>query len=131
MNDSLNLQALAALGARFAILGVGWYALPVRFRIRESAIECQVPTWSGVGDLLEEPGEVTLVAIGDCGAGLKWLFVRGRAGVVPEPDWEGLPPAAGSRVGSDDLYHLLRIEPKRIELVDEQRGWGFRETVDL
>jgi hypothetical protein len=131
MHNFLNLASLAALGARFAILGVGRYALPVRFRIRGSAVDCQVPTWSGVGDLLEEPGEVTLVALGDGGTGLKWLFIRGQAAVVPNPDWEGLNPVQDGRVGSEDLFHVVRVIPKRIEFLDEERGWGFRETVDL
>jgi hypothetical protein len=129
--NSLDLKMLAAMDARFAILGVGWYALPVRFRVRGRAVECQVPTWSGVGDLLEAPGEVTLVTLEESPAGPRWFFLRGLATVVPEPDWEGFAPVASGAVGLDDLYQLLRIEPKRIELVDEQRGWGSRETVDL
>lgn len=131
MNNMPNVQTLAAMGARVAVLSVGRYALPVRFRIREPVVECRVPTWSSVGDLLEEPGEVMLVAVGETGPDMRWLFIRGPATVVPDPDWDGLEPPTFDGVGPDDLYQLLRIEPKRLELIDEQRGWGVRETVDL
>lgn len=131
MNTVLSCDTLDALGARFAILSVGKYALPVRFRIRESAVECRIPTWSGIGDLLEEPKELTLVATVETGAHLRWFLVRGEGTVVPDPDWDGLRPQFADRVSLDDLYHLVRLKPARMELVDEQRGWGFRETVDL
>lgn len=131
MHNGLNTQTLATLGARMVILSVGQYALPVRFRIREPAVECRVPTWSGVGDLLGQSDEVTLVAVSETGPHLRWLFIRGPAVVVPDPDWEGLQPPATDRVGPDDLYQLLRVRPRRMELVDEGCGWGFRETADL
>ncbi|MGE5509585.1 MAG: hypothetical protein ACM3RP_14040 [Chitinophagales bacterium] len=131
MNHGLDLQTLAAMNASVAILGVGRYALPVRFRVKGRAVECPVPTWSGVGDLLEQPGEVTLVTIEETPSGLRWLFLRGLATVLTDPDWEGLRPPAKRPLDPSDLYHLLRIEPKRLELVDEQRGWGARETADL
>ena len=133
MNGVLNIETLAAMGVRFAILSSHGYALPVRFRVRGAVVECRVPTWSGVGDLLEETGEVTLVAAEETGRDpcLRWLFIRGSAAVVPHPDWQGLVPPRPQRLATDDLYQLVRVEPKRIELIDEQRGWGVRETIDL
>ncbi|MDF2631276.1 MAG: hypothetical protein K0R39_5107 [Symbiobacteriaceae bacterium] len=137
MENVLGRQALAAVEARVAVLSVGKYALPVRFRTKGSAVECQVPTWSGVGDLLEMPGaagpvpEVTLVAVEESEPHLRWLFIRGTATLVPDPDWEGLHTAAPGGVETRDLYQLLHIVPKRIEWADERRGWGYRETVDL
>lgn len=130
MKNLLGMPTLWLMGARIAILSVGKYALPVRCRFREPALECRVPTWAGVSDLLEEMAEVTLVVMED-GEPDRWLFIRGAATVVTDPDWEGLRPPHWSRVEPADLYQLLRIEPKRIEMIDEQRGWGFRETVDL
>lgn len=131
MNTVLNMQTLAAIGARAAVLSVGQYALPVFFRIRESAVECRVPTWTGIGDLLEEHGEVLLVIVTETGPCLRWFFLRGPAAPVADPDWEGLQPPAAGRVSANDLYLLLRITPKRMELIDEQHGWGYRETADL
>lgn len=131
MNDSLDTQALVAMGVQVAVLSAGRYALPVRFRVRGPLVECRIPTWSGVGDLLGESGEVTLVALVETGPDLRWVFLRGPATVVPDPDWVGLLPARPGRVRPDALYQLLRIHPNRIERADEQRGWGFRETIDL
>lgn len=131
MNNGLSLQALAAMGVGVVILSVDRYALPVRFRVRGPAVECRVPTWSGVGDMLTASGEVTLVAVADSEPELSWLFVRGPATVVPEPEWAGLLPPDVGRVDPDDLYQLIRIQPRRIELIDERRGWGCRETADL
>lgn len=135
MKNVLGTQALAAVKTRVAILSVGRYALPVRFRIRDTILECQVPTWSGVGDLLEAsagaPPEVTLVAVDETEPHLRWLFIRGTPALVPDPDWQGLHMPAGGGLSAGDLYQLLRIVPKRIESADERRGWGYRETVDL
>lgn len=63
MSCILNTEMLATMGAQYAILGVPGYALPVRFRVRGSGVECAVPIWSGMGDLLETTGEVTLVVV--------------------------------------------------------------------
>ena len=131
MNTELTIGMLAEMGARVTILGLGRYALPVPFRIRAKAVECRVPTWCGVEDLLPEMGEVTLVAAGETGPSLRWLFIRGPGSVVRDPDWEGLQLPAQGSVSPDDLYQVLRVVPKRIELIDEERGWGFRETIDL
>ncbi|MFZ5828305.1 MAG: hypothetical protein ACOY94_28700 [Bacillota bacterium] len=130
MDQMLNVLSLEAMGARYAMLSVGRYGLPVRFRIRGRAVECRVPTWSGVGDLLEGLEEVLLVAVVETEPYLRWLFLRGPASIVPDPDWEGLEPPPLHHLVPDDLYQILRIEPRRIERVDEQRGWGYRETAD-
>jgi hypothetical protein len=131
MLEALNTETLTAMETRFAVLSAGRYALPVRFRVRGGAVECRVPTWSGVGDLLEEAGELMLVAATETGPHLAWVFVRGSARVVPHPDWEGLQLPATGPISPDDLYQLVQIEPKRIERIDEEHGWGFRETADL
>ena len=133
MSKILNTQTIEAMGARFAILGVANYALPVRFRVRGPIVECRVPTWSGVSDLLEKTGEVTLVVVQSYKVNLRWLFLRGPGSIIKNPDWDGLDLSQHdhSRVDPEDLYQLLRIEAKRMELFDEKQGWGFRETADF
>jgi len=32
---------------------------------------------------------------------------------------------------SDERYATIHIMPERIDLIDESRGWGARETLDL
>lgn len=130
MKDLLTRRIFSELDTAVATLGFGSYSLPVRFRFRGSTVDCRVPTWVGSGDLLKESAEVTLVAAQETGAGLSWVFARGPAARVPNPDWEGFGCAGGNSRFSD-LYELLRIEPKRLEFFDERRGWGFRETFDL
>lgn len=131
MQRVLTLETLTTLGTQSAVLAVGQIALAVRFRVRDGAVECRVPTWTGVGDLLTEPTDALLVTHTDAGAHLEWLFVRGPAEVVAEPDWDGLLVPGTERFGPSELYQLIRIRPRRIELIDERRGWGFRETIDL
>jgi hypothetical protein len=131
MSDILTAETLNALGIRYAVLGVRGYALPVRFRVRGAFVECGVPTWSGIGELPEKAEQVTLTAVTSSGDDLYWLFIRGPGYVINDPDWEGLVPYERSLVDPGDLYRLLQIEPLRIELFDEKRGWGYRETADL
>ncbi len=131
MSNIFDTDLLKFMGAQFVILGLADYALPVRFRVRGTIVECQVPTWSGVSDLIEKKKEVTLVAVQFFETNLCWLFLRGEGSIIKNPDWEGFVPLQSSWVEPDDLYLLLRIVPKRIEIFDEQRGWGFRETTDF
>jgi hypothetical protein len=131
MSNILTVQMLETIGTRHAVLGVAGYSLPVRFRVCGAVVECGVPTWSGVSDLLEKSEEVTLVALKNSESNLRWIFLRGAGSVIKNHDWEGLVPSERSLVEPGDLYQLLRIYPKRMELFDEERGWGFRETVDF
>ncbi len=50
---------------------------------------------------------------------------------MTDPDLEGLRLPGSDQANRADLYEVVRVEPVRIELVDERRGWGYRETVDL
>ncbi|MGE5579920.1 MAG: hypothetical protein ACM3WU_07745 [Bacillota bacterium] len=131
MKEMLSARMLDRLNARIAVLQVGSYSIPARIRVKGTAVECLVPTWAGIGDTLGESGEAMLLAFVEMGPALSWVFMRGRASLVTDadPEWQGLPGAGSSN--RKDLYELVRLEPIRIELADEQRGWGYRETVDL
>ena len=131
MENVLSAQVLASMNARFAVLNFGHYALPVHFRVRGPVVDCQVPIWAGSSELLKTRADVTLVVAQEAGPDLLWLFARGSAALQPDPDWEGFSDLRNDRARLNDLYELVRIDPKRLELFDERRGWGFRETVDL
>jgi len=60
---------------------------------------------------------------------LGWL--QGIARPVPAPDWAGLLPTWTSATPPDALYLVVRVTPQRIDLFDEGRGWGARETLEL
>jgi hypothetical protein len=81
MCDILSMKTLEDMKAGYATLGVAGYTLPVPFRVRGQTVECRVPTWSGVGDLLEitrqVTRQVTLVVVQNSENGLRWVFLRG------------------------------------------------------
>ncbi|MGE5561183.1 MAG: hypothetical protein ACM3XN_09100 [Chloroflexota bacterium] len=131
MEHALDIAMLSSLGTTVATLGVGRYALPVRFRISGRAVECRVPVWVSITELIAEAGEVTLVAATEVCSELRWLFVRGPASIVDDPDWTGLAPRLPARAALAELYQVVRVAPRRIELIDERRGWGYRETADF
>jgi len=134
MQNRASLEQLAemiGMGTWTAVLNAGGYALPVRFRIRGAAVECRVPTWSGIGDRLTSDDHALLVLVEEGGRELRWRLIGGSAHLVANPDWEGLIPPETQRISPSYLYQVVRIEPRRIELVDEARGWGYRETMDF
>lgn len=131
MCDILSTKTLEDLKAEYATLEVAGYTLPVPFRVCRQTVECRVPTWSGVADLLETTRQVTLVVVQNSENGLRWVFLRGLGKVIKDPDWEGFGPLQIGWTNIGDLYQLLRIEPKHMELFDEQKGWGYRETADF
>jgi len=81
--------------------------------------------------MLERPREARLAVVVEAGPALSWVFIRGNASLVMNPDLEGLTLPGVGRANRTDLYESVRVEPVRIEIVDERRGWGYRETVDL
>ena len=131
MKEMLSARTLAGLDARIAVLQVGRCLIPSRVRVRGTIVECLVPTWAGLGDMLERPREARLAVVVEAGPALSWVFIRGNASLVMNPDLEGLTLPGVGRANRTDLYESVRVEPVRIEIVDERRGWGYRETVDL
>jgi hypothetical protein len=63
---------------------------------------------------------------------LRWLQIRGTARRVERPNWAGLLlEGAPASTLPQELYLVVQVVPKRIDLLDESRGWGVRETLDL
>ncbi len=131
MKEMLSARMFAGIDARIAVLQVGRYSLLARIRVRDTDIECLVPTWAGFGDMLDESREATLVVVGEVGPALCWVFVRGDASLLVDPDLKELRFLGSCHANRADLYESVRVEPVRIEFVDERRGWGYRETADL
>lgn len=127
----LTIETLKAMDLQFAVLGVHNYALLVRFQIREQKVECLVPTWIGLEELLEQTKEVTLAVVERLEPSPRWLFLKGFGSIAKNPDWMDLIPAIPDKVNPEDLYQVLRIEPKRMELLDDEQGWGVRQTADF
>lgn len=64
--------------------------------------------------------------------GLCWLHCRGHAYQAQQPDWDAwFPTGTPQGIAPQSLYFVFRVTPNRLEFMDENRGWGSRETLDL
>jgi hypothetical protein len=113
----------------------GAQAIPVRYwscQERQTlGIECLVPRWADVAYELEANPEVLLTVHDESEPGLRWLQLRGKACPLAEPDWGQLLPGGPPAAQAAARYLAIRVLPERIDLVDERRGWGVRETLDF
>ncbi|MBI2864397.1 MAG: hypothetical protein HYX94_07530 [Chloroflexi bacterium] len=115
--------------------GQGAWATPVRYRVEGLELDCLVPRWADVAYHLEQNSGVQLVILESPiprpGRPLCWLEYRGTAQPVAVPIWGGLLPDGTPQALAGDLYLVVNVRPKRIDLLDEGRGWGARETLDF
>jgi len=115
---------------------VGAWATLVRYHSHDLEIDCLVPSWADAAYYLEQDPRVLLVitsppqARGSEG-GLRWLEVRGTARPVADPDWAALLLDERPDARPADRYRVVRVTPQRLDLFDESRGWGVRETLEL
>jgi hypothetical protein len=116
---------------------LGAWAMPALYRVVANAleVECLLPRWADVTFHLEQDPQVLLI-IGDACAqekrnGLRWLQYRGTARPSVAPEWSSLLPEGRSTARPEERYVAMRIKPARIDLIDETRGWGARETLEL
>jgi hypothetical protein len=136
LRDEQRKQIAAFLAhQRTAILsttvaqGVG--AIPVWYRSNALEVECLVPRWADVAhELTQDVTTVLLIVQAGIGTGLRWLQIQGAARPVIAPDWARLLPRWVSAVQPDALYLVVRVTPSRIDLIDEELGWGVQETLE-
>jgi hypothetical protein len=108
--------------------GVG--AIPVWYRSRDFVVDCLVPRWADVAHALVQGASVLLIVQAGLGGGLRWLQIQGVAQPVAAPDWGQLLPRWAATVQPDALYLVVRVTPSRIDLIDEELGWGVQETLE-
>jgi hypothetical protein len=113
------------------------WAMPVWYRPQSVSsgnstleVDCLIPRWADVAHHLAKTAEVLLIVQASSGVGLRWLQIKGRAQPVDEPDWPSLLPRWAYTVQPDALYQVVRVSPSRIDLVDEDLGWGVQETLE-
>jgi len=94
-------------------------------------LDCLVPSWTDVAHHLMGNRRVVLIVQASSGAGLRWLQIQATARLVEAPDWEKLLPRWVSTAQPDALYIVVRIKPIRIDLIDEDLGWGVQETLEF
>jgi len=75
---------------------------------------CRLPRWSDTLFHIEQ--EPRVVAVIQDTSSSRWLQFRGTAYITDS---------------TDDRYATVHILPERIDLIDEDRGWGSRETLDI
>ena len=116
----------------------GMWAMPVWYRPDTELtgspnleLECLVPLWTDVAHYLMENRRVVLIVQAPSGAGLRWLQIQATARQVEAPDWNKLLPRWSSTTQPDVLYMVVRVIPSRIDLIDEELGWGVQETLEL
>lgn len=124
---------MSELGARrIGVLSAGGelgpHALPVQFTLEGLDALCLLPRWSELAYALAGSDRVVLVVLAAPESERRWVRYRGTASLVAPADWPARSPAVPA---PDDRFHLIRIRPERIDLIDEERGWGARETLDL
>lgn len=110
---------------------VGAWAMPAWYRSRGLEVECLVPRWADVTYHLEQNPQALLIIHDPESMRLRWLQYRGSAQPISSPDWSQLSPEGTSGVRPEEQYVAFRMMPERIDLIDESRGWGARETLDL
>jgi hypothetical protein len=111
--------------------------MPVWYRIQGGTsrnhalkVNCLVPRWADVAHHISQEPTVVLIVQASSGTGLRWLQIQGTARPLEAPDWAGLLPRWVSAIEPDTNYLVFRVTPRRIDLVDEDLGWGVQETLE-
>ncbi|MEW6034863.1 MAG: hypothetical protein AB1603_08445 [Chloroflexota bacterium] len=129
-----NFLSTNRVGVLTVSLLDGAWAMPVRYRAENLELYCLVPRWADIAYYVERHPRVlmvVLVVLTSHKAPLCWLQYKGNARPLANPDWSGLLPEGVSEGLAKDMYLVLRIAPERIDLLDESRGWGARETLEI
>ena len=140
-NDQIDRFAAFLTHQRICVISTaasqGVWAIPVWYRSISGTsgspaleIDCLVPRWSDVAHHLTQEPMVVLIVQASSGTGLRWLQVQGMANPVETPDWARLLPRWVSKVQPDSLYQVVRVTPSRIDLIDDELGWGIQETAE-
>lgn len=95
----------------------GAWSVTAQYQNRGLEIECRVPRWSDALYHLEQDPKVMITILDGTPDSSRWMQYRGIARI-------------DSSV-ADDRYATIQITPERVDLVDENLGYGARETLDL
>jgi len=108
----------------------GARAMPARYRSAGLEVDCLLPRWADVTYYLEQDPRVTLIVQDSDAPTLRWLQIQGTALPVKDPNWDALLPKDTHIPTPDELYLVVHVAPSRLDLMDESRGWGARETLE-
>ncbi len=92
----------------------GAWAVAAQYENDGLELNCRLPRWSDTLFRIEQEPHVMAI-IQDTNP-MRWLQYRGTACINDS---------------TSDRYTTIHIVPERIDLIDEDRGWGSRETLDI
>ncbi len=111
--------------------GSGAWAAPAWLYSLGLELVCLLPRWSDVLYHLEQDPHVMVIIQDSQSKALRWLQYLGRAQLVQPGDLEQVLPAGRLNMCADERYVAVRVTAEQINLIDENHGWGARETLDL
>lgn len=109
----------------------GVRAMPVRYRNSGLTLYCLVPRWADIEFYIEQNPDVLILVSFNSVDALRWIQYSGKAGFDPAAGWKQFSLPGTMEMHRHDLYKVIRVEPKRIDYINEEKGWGARETLEL
>ncbi|HEY8600835.1 MAG TPA: hypothetical protein VIL85_20530 [Thermomicrobiales bacterium] len=106
------------------------WAMPVRYVNRDLTVVCLLPRWSEIAFRLECSHMVTLIVPSSDNSNEHWLSCFGAARLGMMSEWHALWACPGITHAMTDLYEVIEIAPKRLDLFDQRLGWGHRTNLD-
>ena len=103
--------------------GNAW-AMPIRYYSQGLSLTCLIPRWADIAYHLEQNPTVLVIIPTDESCWLQYLATAQLAD--PQALAEILPAMT-----LDARYVVAYLTPQRLDLIDERRGWGSRETLEL
>jgi hypothetical protein len=94
----------------------GAWAVPAPYGNKGLELICRLPRWLDAIYLIEQEPRVMVIVVDAQPSFRRWL------------QYHGVAYIAGT---TDDRYVAIHIAPQRIDLFDECRDWGARETLDF
>ena len=107
--------------------------LPVAYHADGLSLWCLVPRWSELAYHLEAQSSAEALAVISAGDAYAqcWLRYLGVARNVPTSGWPGTLPAGVTAHTLRERYGIIQLLPTRLDLIDERKSWGARETLEL
>ena len=95
----------------------GPWSVTAQYQNRGLELDCRVPRWSDALYHLEQDPHVLVIILDTQPDSTRWLQYYGVARIDSS--------------AAADRYVAVHITPERVDLMDESRGWGARETLDV
>ncbi len=108
-----------------------WYSRSFDLSCKQSLdVDCLVPRWADLAHYLTDGCRVVMIVQAPSIAGLRWLTIKGTIRQLEAPEWTRVLPRWFTTLQPDALFLMVRVTPSRIDLIDEDLGWGVQETVE-